>query len=501
SAPVRYELVGREWVVVGGARQDAEGSGQWSVDSGQQAKTVASGEWRVASEPQPANAVTSDKWRVTSQLQQQRPTYTPPAAPRPMPMPQAPRPVAMPPRPGVTPPVQTPIRPPVQPIGQPIQQNPVRPVSPPIARVPGQSVPRFPIAQPPAQRIPIQPIGRPAVPVTPPILHVPGQPVMHFPMVRPPFARVRMPGAPVFHPVVTPTERSPLFHPAATLPGRMPIRRIGVPMGRGPLAFASEAPPIRRVFDGMSRHDAPFIVATARPPHFDVRPCFQTITNCGFGFGFDGDFDFDDGFFFGFPFGSPFFFGPFGFPAFGFGFGPNCFFNGIVEPCGFTPLGFAQFQAFGPNGWGWSWLGLGNGWFYSPPEAPSAPPWNSTETNPGVNLQYFTNEWYLPVPYSEPEAGAAPEAGNEQGGAEQNQNVVTEIVTTDDLVFGVTSYWIQDNQLCYVTTYKIKNCIPMSRVDLQKTVDMNYKRGVKFTLAPKAADSEKQPQPPDEKQR
>ena len=249
----------------------------------------------------------------------------------------------------------------------------------------------------------------------------------------------------------------------------------------------------------MTRHDAAFIVAT--PPHFDAHPCFQTITNCGFGFGFDGDFDFDDGFFFGFPFGSPFFFGPFGFPAFGFGFGPNCFFNGIVEPCGFTPLGFAQFQAFGPNGWGWSWLGLGNGWFYSPPEPPPAPPWNSTETNPGVNLQYFTNEWYLPVPYSEPEAGAAPQAGNE-GGAEQNQNVVTEIVTTDDLVFGVTSYWMQDNQLCYVTTYKIKNCIPMTRVDLQKTVDMNYKRGVKFTLTPEAPsppDSQKQ-QPPDVRQ-
>lgn len=269
----------------------------------------------------------------------------------------------------------------------------------------------------------------------------------------------------------------------------MPIRRIGEPITRGPFAFAGGAPPIRKIFDGMPPNGAPFIFATPQPPHFNAHPCFDTIGHCGFGFGFDGDFDFDDGFFFGFPFGSPFFFGPFGFPI--FDLGPTCVFNGIVEPCAFTPLGFAQFQAFGPNGWGWSWLGWGNGWFYSPPEPPPPPPWNSTETNPGLNLQYFTNEWY--VPYSEPgtmpQAGAAP--NENEPGAEKNQNVVTEIVTTDGIVFGVTSYWMEDNQLCYVTTYNIKNCIPMSRVDLQKTVDMNYKRGVKFTLTPKPKDSDK----------
>ena len=406
------------------------------------------------------------EWVVTGDAQQQRPVYTPPQPP------QAPRPI-------VTPPMQSPVRP----VAQPIPQNPIRPVgtpanpaSPPIARIPGQPVVRFPIAQPPAT--PVQPIGRPVAPVPPPIMGTPGrfpvQPLTRVPVSRPRIGRVRLPSTPAFHPVMEP-----------------PIRRIS-----GPFAFAGGAPPIRKVFDGMPRNGAPFVVMTT-PPHFDAHPCFQTIGNCGFGFGFDGDFDFDDGFFFGFPFGSPFFFGPFGFPAFGFGFGPNCFFDGVVEPCAFTPVGFAQFQAFGPNGWGWSWLGWGNGWFYSPPQEPPPPPWNSTETNPGLNLQYFTNEWYLP--YSEPEAtpqaGAAP--NENEPGAEQNQNVVTQIVTTDELVFGVTSYWLEDNQLCYVTTYNIKNCIPMSRVDLQKTVDMNYKRGVKFVLTPKPAEK---PQSPDTQQ-
>ena len=469
-APVRYELVGGEWIVSGGNAQ-------------QKAKEVASG----------PSALRPSEWLVASEPQQQRPAYTPPPAPRPMPVPQAPRPIMTPPS-AIPPRPVTPMQMPPRPIGQPIRQNPVRPIgtpaSPPIAQVPGQPAPRFPIARPPMN--PGQPVGRPIAPVTQPIVRVPGQPEMHFPMVRPPLGR--MPGTPAFHPPIAPPAKSPLFHPVVTPPGKMPIRRIGGPVTRGPLEFAGGAPPLRRIFDGVP-NGAPFIVATPQPPRFNAHPCFDTIGHCGFGFGFDGDFDFDDGFFFGFPFGSPFFFGPFGFPAFGFGgFGPNCFFNGIVEPCAFTPLGFAQFQAFGPNGWGWSGLGFGNGWFYSPPQEPPPPPWNSTETNPGLNLQYFTNEWY--VPYSEPETtpqtGAASN-GNEPG-AEQNQNVVTEIVTTDGIVFGVTSYWMEDNQLCYVTTYNIKNCIPMSRVDLQKTVDMNYKRGVKFTLTPKPAEK---PQPPD----
>jgi len=501
SAPVRYELVSGEWVVTGAAQQQRPAYTPPAVPQPmsqaprpivtppsanppqnpiQMQRPVtpiqpAQAPRPMGPPPIPSALPPAQPVGAPAGAAQQRPGYTPPQAPRPV---ATPPPSAIPPRP-VTP-VQNPVRPVAQPTAQPIPQNPIRPVgtpanppvnamTPPIARMPGQPVVRFPIAQPPAN--PIQPIGRPAAPL-PPIMGTPGRfpvrPLMRVQVARSPIGRVRMPGTPAFHPIISPP----------------PIRRIGGPVARGP--FASEAPPIRKVFDGMSRQGAPFVVMTPQPPHFDAHPCFQTITNCGFGFGFDGDFDFDDGFFFGFPFGSPFFFGPFGFPI--FDLGPQCFFDGIVEPCAFTPLGFAQFQAFSPNGWGWSWLGWGNGWFYSPPEPPSEPPWNSTETNPGLNLQYFTNEWY--VPYSEPEAmpqgGAAPN-GNEPG-AEQNQNVVTEIVTTDELVFGVTSYWLEDNQLCYVTTYNIKNCIPMSRVDLQKTVDMNYQRGVKFTLTPKSSD-------------
>ncbi|HLW82820.1 MAG TPA: hypothetical protein VKS20_12360 [Candidatus Acidoferrales bacterium] len=496
TGPVRYEPVN--------ARPFAADNYLWQEPPG---KTVASGEWLVAGEKQQpstnvvasgqtepgvaahsrpyedaANSARSvnaaDELRLGGQAQQQsRPGYVPPRpaqAPRPAPMPQAPHPVVVPPMQGPRPagPVFVP---------PPLSNNPMQGPQP--IQVPAQPI-----------RLPAQsPIIYHPIPMTHPT------PITHFPAQRLiPFANpipiMHLPIRPEFHPIA-PMPKSPLFHPVIMPPERQRIFQNGrASFGFATDGFATEAPPLRRLFDTNRRTGGPFAVmgVTATPPRtlqFEAHPCFQTIGNCGFGlggFGFDGDFDFDDGFpfGFGFGFGSPFFpgFGPFGFPAFGFGFGPNCFFDGVFEPCAFTPWGFAQFQAFAPGGWGWSYLGLGNGWFYSPPAEPPAPPWNAIETAPlNWQTQNFTGEYYmpapapLPVPYSEPQAGT-------------QQNPVTEIVTTDGIVFGVTSYWMENNQLCYVTTYNVKHCIAMSRVDLQKTVDMNYKRGVKFTLTPKNSD-------------
>lgn len=430
TGPVRYELVNtRPFAADNYLWQEPPGQGEHAGAVGATLGSPGRGE------PRPYE---------DAQQQQARPAYVPPRPaqnPRPAPMPQAPRPILVPPMQGPRPagPVFVP---------PPLSNNPMH----------GPQPMQFP-AQP--IRLPAQsPIIYHPIPMTHPI------PVSHFPVQRP----IR----PEFHPIV-PMPKAPLFRPV---------------IASRPLALGMEAPPLRRLFDANRRVGGPFAVmgvtpTPARTLQFEAHPCFQTIGNCGLGLGgfaFDGDFDFDDGFpfGFGFGFGSPFFpgFGPFGFPAFGFGFGPNCFFDGVFEPCAFTPWGFAQFQAFAPGGWGWSYLGLGNGWFYSPPEQPPAPPWNAIETAPlNLQSQNFTGEYYmpapapLPLPYSEPQAGT-------------QQNPVTEIVTTDGVVFGVTSYWMDNNQLCYVTTYNVKHCIPMSRVDLQKTVDMNYNRGVNFTLTP-----------------
>ncbi|HVB08228.1 MAG TPA: hypothetical protein VNF00_04710 [Candidatus Acidoferrales bacterium] len=54
----------------------------------------------------------------------------------------------------------------------------------------------------------------------------------------------------------------------------------------------------------------------------------------------------------------------------------------------------------------------------------------------------------------------------------------------DGTVFGVTSCWLLNDRLYYVTTYQIQSSIPMDPLDPQKTVNMNWKRGVAFTLTP-----------------
>lgn len=71
---------------------------------------------------------------------------------------------------------------------------------------------------------------------------------------------------------------------------------------------------------------------------------------------------------------------------------------------------------------------------------------------------------------------------------------VAYLVTKDGIEFGVTKYWVEDNRVCYVTTYNVQSCISLDQLDLQATVDINYKRGTTFTLTPKP-EEQKQPQP------
>lgn len=66
------------------------------------------------------------------------------------------------------------------------------------------------------------------------------------------------------------------------------------------------------------------------------------------------------------------------------------------------------------------------------------------------------------------------------------------LILKDGTDFGVTSYWLQDNRLYYITTYGIQSSIPIEQLDLQATVDINYERGITFTLTPKQ-DSQKPP--------
>ncbi len=142
------------------------------------------------------------------------------------------------------------------------------------------------------------------------------------------------------------------------------------------------------------------------------------------------------------------------------------------------------------------WTGdsaYGNGYFYSPAEEPPPPPVNPTEDNPPVEFPTYAVEYpFLPAPLPPP----VPNSGVGQGTAAQP---VVQLVLKDGTIFGVNYYWLADGRLNYITTYNIQTSIPIDDLDLQKTVDLNYKRGVTFALTPQPPNSQnpQPPQPPD----
>ena len=209
-----------------------------------------------------------------------------------------------------------------------------------------------------------------------------------------------------------------------------------------------------------------FGLATMPVPPLLCSPGFQ---NCGIGF--DGDFD-------DFGFGGPFFIFAFGGP---FGFGGPCLFDNAFFNC----FGFAPAWN-GPFGWGW-----GTPWGYDPALTGSLYPIGGyTSPTPAEQNQASVNS-IGPTTFapSEPrQLLLAPSDGQAQA--------VAYLVTKDGIEFGVTKYWVQDDRINYVTTYGIQSSISLDQLDLQATVNLNYKLGITFTLTPKP-DEQEQPQPPD----
>lgn len=244
------------------------------------------------------------------------------------------------------------------------------------------------------------------------------------------------------------------------------------------------------VSTGMNRPVTPFTAfgsSHATPPH----PCINTIARCGFGgLVLDGDGDFDnDGF------GSSIFFGflgPFGFSP--FGFGSTCIFNGFFQDCflspvEFSPFGFGPFGPFGLYGpWygGYNFAPYGSSFLFMPPVE---------NLSPAVG-DYLPNTNYAPSYTFEPEPLPVPEEQPPSANTSTATQLIVDLVLKDGTVFGVTTYWLLNDRLFYITTYQIQSSIPIDQLDLQKTVDMNYKRGVAFTLTPQPPDQQPQQDPP-----
>ncbi len=58
------------------------------------------------------------------------------------------------------------------------------------------------------------------------------------------------------------------------------------------------------------------------------------------------------------------------------------------------------------------------------------------------------------------------------------------IYLNDGTTYAASDYWLADGQLHYYVNYGGENSVDMSQVDLQRTVNENAKRGVRFSLKP-----------------
>ncbi len=146
----------------------------------------------------------------------------------------------------------------------------------------------------------------------------------------------------------------------------------------------------------------------------------------------------------------------------------QCFFNGFssvcaIQPAFFSPFGFGPF-GFGDVGWGWN--GYGNGYQNTVAAQPAEQ--QPAETGP-------------PNDYSTYQPGTAPEPLPPE---QANPSPLILLVLKDGTVYGVTDYWLEEGRLHYLTSYGGANDISIDQLDLQKTVDQNWARGVEFALRP-----------------
>lgn len=182
------------------------------------------------------------------------------------------------------------------------------------------------------------------------------------------------------------------------------------------------------------------------PPHVPGRPPLRGPIFYGPGFGFGGCFG---PFFFGC--GGGFYGGGFGF-GFGLGYG-----YGYCDPFWGCPAGlYGNYY---------------NGGYYG-----------NQIYNESTDESSISNE-FNPSRYWGPSAPPE-ETGGGGGGAASSSDSEVVLFLKDGTVYAITDYWIADNKLHYITNYGGENSVLLDQLDMQRTVDVNAKRGVNITLRP-----------------
>ena len=115
----------------------------------------------------------------------------------------------------------------------------------------------------------------------------------------------------------------------------------------------------------------------------------------------------------------------------------------------------------------------------------------STTTRPSDSS--VSNE-FNPSRYWGPSAPPEETGGGGGASSSSSDNEVV-LFLKDGTVYAITDYWIADNKLHYITNYGGENSIPLDQLDMQRTVDVNAKRGINITLRPSPQCSKRQHRP------
>ena len=157
-------------------------------------------------------------------------------------------------------------------------------------------------------------------------------------------------------------------------------------------------------------------------------------------------------------------------------------------------------------GWGWGWGGWWNPWWdpwwwgsswtwWAPPPAYYYPP-NVYQSAPppygnGPDVDYdqpsddgrysSSNQNYGSTPTSDQPFGGSPNMNPFTLNVAASTPTVL-VYLKDGSMSAASDYWLADGKLHYRVNYGGENSVDLDQVDLQRTVDENAKRGVRFSL-------------------
>jgi hypothetical protein len=105
--------------------------------------------------------------------------------------------------------------------------------------------------------------------------------------------------------------------------------------------------------------------------------------------------------------------------------------------------------------------------------APGSTIWSPSEANPA----------YTPTDSSvrneiSPSGSSAAASSNDM----KAERPVILLQLRDGSMYGLIDYWAKGDELHYTTTYGSQDSVPLERIDIEKTVQLNAERGVPFAL-------------------